>query len=358
MIKVICLIDSFNSGGAQKQMMLLANGLANKRFEVATLQYHDINFWSDSLDKRIIRFRGVHRNKFVRTIKVLYILYKYNPKYIISFLHIPNIYGMLYKLLFFLRPISLITSERNLNVNSLNLGDLLIRIPHLFATKVVCNSNSQKIKLEKCFGKKVLFITNGSYVENVKIKSYIKYDCRIFKFIVPARFSYQKNPINLLKALKIVLNKSDNSIFIYWFGRFNIHDKLYMIAVEFIKENNLEKNFIFETPTRDIYKKIIEYDAVILPSFYEGCPNAIIDGMLCGVPILASNVSDNRIYLKHQEEFLFDPSSPEDIAQKIQIFCRKGLLFRQQLGYKNRIYAEKYFNLEHMVKSYASLLTS
>ena len=41
--KVICFIDSLNGGGAQKQIILLANGLSEK-YDVSILYYHNLNF--------------------------------------------------------------------------------------------------------------------------------------------------------------------------------------------------------------------------------------------------------------------------------------------------------------------------
>ena len=101
---------------------------------------------------------------------------------------------------------------------------------------------------------------------------------------------------------------------------------------------------------------MIKFDGVLLPSFYEGCPNAIIDGMLCGMPILASNVSDNGIYLKHQIEFLFEPNNPIDIAGKIEAFSKLNEKGKRQLGIKNRKLAINYFDINKMVGSYIKLL--
>ena len=356
MNNILCLIDSFNSGGAQKQMMLLANGLIKNKYKVATLQYYNLNFWSNHLDKRILRLKCLHKNKFIRTFKIMYRIYKYNPKYIISFLHTPNNYALFYKIIFFWRSIVLITSERNLNINPLEVKDLLIRIPHLFASKVVCNSNLQKLKIENYFRKKVIFIPNGTPVSNIPLKSNYDSKNQNLKLIVPARFSIQKNPINLLKAIKIILTNSNLNVEVYWYGRIESNDLIYKDSMEFIKENDLDNHFFFKSPSSNIFEKIIKYDAVILPSFYEGCPNAIIDGMLCGSPILASDVSDNRVYLKHQEEFLFNPISPKDIADKIDIFSKKDTFFRQKLGNENRIYAGKNFDVDKMINSYIKLL--
>ena len=83
--KILCLTDSFNSGGEQKQLMMLANGLVEKKFEVATLQYYNLNFFSKHLDERVLKFDEINKNKFVRIIKILYRLFLYKPDCIISF---------------------------------------------------------------------------------------------------------------------------------------------------------------------------------------------------------------------------------------------------------------------------------
>ena len=67
---VVCFIDSFNSGGAQKQMVMLANGLCVKN-KVKTLQYHDLNFFSEFLNKSIFQYKVLMTNKFSRIFGIL-----------------------------------------------------------------------------------------------------------------------------------------------------------------------------------------------------------------------------------------------------------------------------------------------
>ena len=102
----------------------------------------------------------------------------------------------------------------------------------------------------------------------------------------------------------------------YWYGEIFKEFSIYKNCINFINENSI-KNFHFKPRTKNIYEELTKFDALILPSFYEGCPNAIIDAMYVGLPVLASNVSDNLIYLKHQKELIFDPYNTDDIINKI-----------------------------------------
>ena len=93
-----------------------------------------------------------------------------------------------------------------------------------------------------------------------------------------------------------------------------------------------------------------------MPSFYEGCPNAIIDAMYCGLPVLASDVSDNLIYLKHQNELIFDPHNIVDITNKIQIFASLSNKRLQEISDQNKKSARYFFDYKKMINNYTKLM--
>jgi len=349
--KVICITDSFNSGGAQKQMVMLANGLLSKGYEVSTLQYYDLNFFSNLLNRNIVVLKTIHKNKIIRVFNIIKILYEERPNIIITYLHGPNLYASLYKFFFPWRKVRLITGERNFDINGLSIRGLLYRIPHLIANKIVCNSNKQRELLLPYFGDKLVFIANGTKSDKIFVKEYDD-DTSSAKvnLILSGRLMEQKNPIGLFKAILEIKDKLD--IIVHWYGEIYYNLPIYKKAMSFLNKNDLENNIIFHKQNDDIYTEIKKYDGLILPSFYEGCPNAIIDGMFCGVPILASDVSDNSIYLDHQKELLFDPLNPIDIASKILFFSKLKIKEKKTLGILNRNKAELFFDLDSMVDKY------
>lgn len=346
--KVICFIDSFSAGGAQKQMIMLANGLI-KSHVVKTLQYHNLDFFSKLLDSKIEKIKILDSIKIVRIFKLLLFFYVENPRVIISFLQGPNNYAALYKMIFFWRKTNLIVGERNLNPNGLNLKDLLVRFSHIFATHIVCNSNAQKLKLTKYFKKKLVFIPNGTIYNANAIKKYDEKNNTV-KLIVPARFVHQKNPMGLIKAIQNFKN-----IDVHWYGEVYESFPIYKEAVDYIKNNSIN-NFYIKPPKDNIYEELIKYDALILPSFYEGCPNAIIDGMFCGLPILTSDVSDNRMYLSHQNKLIFNPHDVDDIVSKIKYFLSLNISELRSISHNNNLRAKKYFDVDVMISQYQKLI--
>ena len=348
-MKVICFIDSFNSGGAQKQMVMLANGLSEEN-EVKTLQYHDLNFFSKKINSKITRKVILSNNKFVRTYKIVRFLAAEKPDAIIAFLHGPSNYSAIYKMLYFWRRCVLVCGERNFDVNKLGLKQLLIRFSHLFANKIVCNSKVQLERLKPYFKKKLVFITNGVVFNDSITKEFGRNE-EVIRLIVPARFTDQKNPLNLLKALNELSN-----VKIDWYGQVYKDSQVYSQCNDFLNKHNLDGKFSFNPPEKKILEKIIEYDALILPSFFEGCPNAVIDAMGCGMPVLASKVADNFYYLKHQAELVFDPHSIDDITSKIKVFQNMDRETRQLIGAANRVKSREFFDFNKMVDSYYKLI--
>lgn len=86
----------------------------------------------------------------------------------------------------------------------------------------------------------------------------------------------------------------------------------------YIVEHSLEKYFIFlddvTTPELPVlYRMALSF---IYPSLYEGFGIPILEAMVCGCPVMTSNVS-SMPEVGGNAALYFDPEKPEDIAQKM-----------------------------------------
>jgi glycosyltransferase involved in cell wall biosynthesis len=68
---------------------------------------------------------------------------------------------------------------------------------------------------------------------------------------------------------------------------------------------------------RDSWSWLRQADAAILVSHYEGQPNALLEAMACGCPIIASDIGEHREILDESSALLVDPCDEDAIAEAI-----------------------------------------
>lgn len=72
-------------------------------------------------------------------------------------------------------------------------------------------------------------------------------------------------------------------------------------------------------------------DVFVLPTLHEGCCNAVVEAMACGLPVVSSNLSFNWDVLDASNSILVDPNSVDEIADAIQRL-RDDIELRKQLA--------------------------
>lgn len=68
---------------------------------------------------------------------------------------------------------------------------------------------------------------------------------------------------------------------------------------------------------RDMSKLYPTFDLVVIPSLYEGCPNAMLESLGYGVPCIGSSAGGIPEILKHKE-LMFKPGDAASLAKRIE----------------------------------------
>ena len=119
---------------------------------------------------------------------------------------------------------------------------------------------------------------------------------------------------------------------------------------ELIKKHKLENNVILAGRIYNAAELLSAFDAYVCSSVKEGLSYTIIETMLNGLPIIATQVGGNPELIEDGETgFLIKPQDSSALADKIKEIMNNPDL-QQELSTKARIKAQEEFNLEKMVK--------
>lgn len=108
------------------------------------------------------------------------------------------------------------------------------------------------------------------------------------------------------------------------------------------------------------HSKIPDYlnmaDVFVLPTLNEGCSNAIIEAMACGLPIISSDRPFNHDVLNKTNSILVDPNNTQQISDAIKQLYQNAQL-KQNLS-KGALKTAENLTLENRAKSIINFILS
>jgi len=158
------------------------------------------------------------------------------------------------------------------------------------------------------------------------------------------RLVKQKNLLALLEALK----GSPYSLDIVGGGEEEKCLKL------FVKENNLNVNFLSIISHRQLPEILNRHEAFILPSLYEGMPKVLLEAMACGLPVIGTNVEGIREVIVDGENGLLCDITSNSIRKTIDRLFEDDDL-REKLGERARETIANKFALERIIETELNL---
>lgn len=355
--RVLCLIDSLSSGGAQRQMVGLAGLLKMEGYEVKVVTYYDFPFYLPQILESGVDYEYLPCTTGLidRFFKIGSTIKQFKPGCVISYLDTPNILSCLLHS-FHKREWKLIVSERN-TTQILSIRERMKFALYRFADYVVPNSYSQAEFIAKYYPNytnKCHVITNFvetevfTPIENKKFS-------RTLRIIGVGRIAEQKNIPMLIEAIKIV-HERGYDVHVDWYGsKFETYD----ICFQLIKQYHLESVFMFHDTSSNIIRKYQESDIIVLPSNYEGFPNVLCEAMSCGLPVIATDVCDNgRIVHNNENGYLILSGDTMNLAQKLIQFMELPIEKRRAMGEKSRKLSVTLFSKVSFVEKYVKLIES
>lgn len=358
---VTFFITSLSSGGAERQVSILSDLLIKKGYNVEIATFADIKD-KYIINKYVKRINiGKNKNKIIKFLLILVFFLRHKTDCFISYGKRENLFALLP--LLFRRKIKIIASERSYTVGKLSIKDkFLLYFLYGRADFIVTNSYSQKefiLSKNVSLKGKTFTIINYTDPQIYKVDGYLNND--ILRVGILARYSSAKNYERFVRAVQIVKNKTSLPFVIEWYGNIYSYDTQlnpHYIRLKSMVENlNLKDIFILHDNVSDVVSVIKKCDACCLPSIYEGFSNSISEAISCGRPMLASNVSDNKVLVRHGfNGYLFNPVDIEDIANKLLCFISLSKEDKYKMSVNSRQLALELFDEETFVGQYIDLI--
>ncbi|MEW6008509.1 MAG: glycosyltransferase [Candidatus Omnitrophota bacterium] len=181
---------------------------------------------------------------------------------------------------------------------------------------------------------KVLVLPNSIDPEKFSPKPSFKTNKKV---VFIGRLTEQKNLFNLLEAISLI---KDLELDIIGSGEQEGPLK------QFAKSIEASINFLGDVSNERIANELPKYNALLLPSFYEGDPKVIIEAMACGVPVVATRVVGTKELIEDRVTGLLCGLSSKDIAGALKTVLEdKGLASNLSKNAREYVLLHRNFNI-------------
>jgi glycosyltransferase involved in cell wall biosynthesis len=126
-----------------------------------------------------------------------------------------------------------------------------------------------------------------------------------------------------------------------------------------INEFGLQDIVQFKGRQQNVHEYMQAADLYIHPSRKEGQPNAILEAMACGLPVIANllpGITD-EILQTGRYGYLVNVDNPRQFASAIRVLINNQFL-RQRVGMQAREHVIKYYSIKQVAQRYVSLYSS
>ena len=375
-IKVMHVIPTLGSGGAERQLANLVCNTSPEIIEHIVCMIEDNDFFGSSIRSagyRTVNMRINKKRPFIRaSMSVRKVIKESKPDILHSWLYNGNVVTRLASLGFNSIPIvaSLQLPDYDPvaakigNWNPIKVG-VLKKIDKLTAhfkkPHFVACSNFVRESYIRYFGiteagSSVIynaFDPTGLETEAGKVellKKELNLPPESFVFFNVGRFDPQKNHRNLIPAFRRVLDEAADA-YLLLAGVGILREEIEDLAAEC----GVSDRVLFLGRRDDIGDLLELADVFVFPSFFEGLGIALVEAMSKGVPCIASDIGVFREVLQDENHGLFiDPHSQPDLtAAMLRLYNDADL--RTRLGKASRLLAESRYSIKVTVASWEEL---
>ena len=323
---IVFSIATLMQGGAERVVSVLANYLAKQGHKVELLLYYDREIMYN-IDPAVTI--TVEERHLTRKDVLSHILWKRNylkkldPDVFISFLAPFNMLNIV-AMAGLKTPV--IVADRSdprrapSNFFIRKIRDVLYR----FADGIVVQNETNKSYFPKWIKNRCKVIYNPVDVGTHKGQSACQGTNNI---ISVGRIIPSKNPWMLIDAFSVIASEFPSYKLIFY-GNGELIEPL----KEYVTQKALTGRVEFPGGVANVFEKMCNADLFVMSSDYEGMPNALLEAMCVGLPVISTTVSGAVDVIHHGENgMLVEINNSTVLADTMRALLNDPVL-RQQLG--------------------------
>ncbi len=353
--KIVYLIPRFSTGGAEKMLLDYVRYFKGQGFEILVIAVLaggelEIEFENSGAKTYVFEKKGLF-SFFKNLKKIKRIIKNFEADLVHSHVFSADFTAYFIKKEF--KNIKWISTQHNVEYNSSFIRKKVWAKILKSADKVIAVSEKVFVFDKNYFKLKnnLIKIQNGVDIEKwfTEKKEILKN--KTVNLAIIGRLTKQKGHKYLFEALK---DLKDKNWVLHIFGEGELKNKLKKIAKKF----NLDKQIIWRGLSKDLITDTTEIDVLIQPSLWEGLSLVIMEMMLQGKIILASEIAAEELIQDKKTGFVCKNKNSKDLTEKIKYIienreeCKKIAKVGQDYAVKNFAITE---NLKKVAAIYRDL---
>jgi len=341
-------MHSLHGGGAERQLSIMVNHQDSEKLEMAIFCVND-DMSNVNLNKcNILKIKDPDNYPFKMVQEICSAIDEFQPDIVHTWLP-PSISA----------PALVAARIRNkvavASYRNKKIFESWIRLPEFFSTLFFANaivSNNSPTQSSYLF-RKLFYLKKNDVIPNaVDVPfEYIRKDVDsspdVLNILFVGRITDQKNWQVLLRALAGIKNNNRWKLTVC--GKGEDEEKFISLAQSLEVYGNINMlGYI-----KDVYPVMSQSDLLVLPSWYEGMPNVVLEAMTLGLPSVVSSIdAHTSLFDNNSGVVFFDPKKPDELASVFNEISRgvidlkklssDGLMFSKR--FTPKIMLEKYFS--------------
>jgi glycosyltransferase involved in cell wall biosynthesis len=363
-VNVLLVISTLEYGGAQRQVIELANALDPRRFDVHVCSLSSYAPLGASLRDRERRLHVIDkRNAWDATVvpRLVALLRKLRTHIVQGYLFDAEIATALAGRLAG-TPL-VVSSERNSNYKFKIRHLVAYRLTRRCVDLVIANSQAGAVFNSRALGRDPAIyrvVHNGIDAkrfaprDQVQARHALGLPADAYVVGMFASFKPQKDHALAFRAIARLLPRVPGLRLLlvgdYLFGGQHGTDRHKQRMVQLMAELGLEPHCLLVGNRDDVECVYPACDVTLLTSRFEGTPNAVLESMACGIPVVTTAAGDAATLVPDGQGGFVVPLGDEEALTERLGRLHDDLALRQRLGRQAREWVEREFTLSRLAE--------